>query len=59
MPEIAAGTTMRVETWSLLAPSAYAPSRRSCGTAVMASSESEATVGMQHDAHDEACARAR
>ena len=44
IPEIAAGTTIRVETWSLVDPRAYAPSRRSC-TADIESSETEATVG--------------
>ena len=46
MPEIAAGTTTRVETWSRSAPRPYAPSRSACGTADIASSESEAIVGI-------------
>ena len=45
MPESAAGTTTRVETSYLVAPRAAAPARRDCGTAYMASSEMEATVG--------------
>ena len=46
IPETAAGTTIRVATCTLVEPSAYAPSRRSRGTAPIASSESEATVGI-------------
>src|SRR6266540_4099767 len=45
MPDRAAGTTTRVETCSLLLPSANAPARSASGTADMASSDSDATVG--------------
>ena len=45
MPEIAAGNTTLVATWRLVAPMPYAPSRRPCGTARIASSEIEAIVG--------------
>jgi hypothetical protein len=45
IPETAAGTTIRVDTCILLDPSAKAPSRRSRGTADIASSDREATVG--------------
>ena len=45
MPEMAAGTTTRVETWKRLAPRPNEPSRSELGTAFMASSEREATVG--------------
>ena len=46
MPEIAAGTTTRVATCRRSAPSPYAPSRSAWGTADIASSESDATVGI-------------
>ena len=46
IPEKAAGTTTRVATWKRSAPSPYAPSRSARGTAAIASSESEATVGI-------------
>ncbi len=45
MPDSAAGTTTRVETWSFEAPSPYAPSRSDIGTAIIASSDRDATVG--------------
>src|SRR5688500_7820186 len=45
-PDSAAGTTVRVATSNLVAPSAYAPSRNERGTALKASSESEDTIGM-------------
>ena len=40
------GTTTLVATWRLVLPRAYAPSRNEFGTADMASSDSEAMVGM-------------
>src|SRR5450756_34418 len=46
MPEIAAGNTTRRVVRILLAPSAKEPWRRAIGTALIASSDSEATVGM-------------
>src|ERR671910_3280976 len=46
MPERAAGTTTWVAVSRLVAPKAYAPSRNERGTAWMASSLTEATVGM-------------
>ncbi len=46
MPESAAGKTTRRETWSLEAPSPNAPSRSDCGTADIASSDTEAIVGI-------------
>ncbi len=46
MPESAAGTTVRVATSNLVAPRAYAPSRSARGTALIASSLSEETIGM-------------
>ena len=45
IPERPAGTTTRVEISYFVAPRAAAPSRRDRGTAYMASSEMEATVG--------------
>ena len=45
IPERAAGKTTRVEVWSFDAPMPNAPSRRLPGTADIASSEIEATVG--------------
>ena len=45
MPERPAGTTTRVDISYLVAPRAAAPARRDCGTANIASSEMEATVG--------------
>ncbi len=46
IPDSAAGTTVRVETSSLVAPSAYAASRSESGTALIASSASDETIGM-------------
>ena len=46
MPESAAGNTTRSVTWSFDAPRPKAPSRSACGTARMASSEIDATIGM-------------
>ena len=46
MPDRAAGKTTRIVTWSLPAPRPKAPSRSDCGTADIASSEIDATVGM-------------
>src|SRR3954454_18563226 len=46
IPESAAGTMMREDTSSLVAPSPYAPSRIERGTDRIESSESEAISGM-------------
>ena len=46
MPESAAGNTTRSEVCSRLAPRPNEPSRSDCGTADMASSDTEAIVGM-------------
>ena len=46
IPETAAGTTTRVAVCIFVEPSAYEPSRRSRGTLPIASSESDATVGI-------------
>jgi hypothetical protein len=46
MPEIAAGKTTRNVVRILLAPSAKEPCRSAEGTALIASSDSDATVGM-------------
>jgi hypothetical protein len=45
IPDSAAGTITRVETSNFVAPTAYAPSRNDLGTALSASSESDATIG--------------
>jgi hypothetical protein len=45
IPERPAGTTTRVEISYFVAPRAAAPARKDCGTAYMASSEMDATVG--------------
>ena len=45
MPDSAAGTTVRVAVSILVAPSAYAPARSERGTALMASSDSDDTMG--------------
>ena len=57
IPEIAAGTTIRVETWSLVDPRAYAPSRRSCdrGHRVLRDGGDRR---QEHHSHHEACAAA-
>ena len=46
MPESAAGVTTRVATSNFVAPSAYAASRSERGTASIASSVNEETIGM-------------
>ena len=46
MPEIAAGKTTRSVVCIRLAPMANDPCRRLCGTADIASSDRDATVGM-------------
>src|SRR5687767_12709580 len=45
IPDRAAGNTTRNETRILVEPRPYAPSRRERGTALIASSDSDATVG--------------
>src|SRR5690606_18693297 len=46
IPESAAGTTTRVATSNLVEPRAYAPARSESGTAIIASSLREETMGM-------------
>ena len=46
MPESAAGTTTLSATWYWAAPSAWAPSLSDWGTALMASSLRDATMGI-------------
>ena len=46
MPDSAAGKTTRSDVCSRLAPRPNEPSRSDCGTADMASSDTEAIVGM-------------
>ena len=53
-PESAAGKTTRIDVCTLLAPRPAAPSRSDCGTADIASSTTDAIVGSDEDAEDDA-----